>query len=112
MEQKQQNEKMNLQDTHMCTPLAESEMCEKNLNKELYSDPDTEPFRTINVEGKWIIALGNNRVSEKEFECEFDALEYIGSKPWDLILIGANVYRDICKEIKKSTEKIKSNGNN
>lgn len=111
MEQKQQKEEMNIQDTHMCTPLAESETSEKHQNKEVSSEQDTAPFRTINNEGKWIIALGKHRVSEKEFECEFDALEYISSKPWELILIGANVYRDICKEIKKLNEKIENNGN-
>lgn len=112
MTQKSQNEETNLLDTLTCTQHAKSETSKMHLDKELYSDPEIAPFRTINNEGKWIIALGNHRVSEKEFESEFDALEYISSKPWELILIGANVYRDICKEIKKLNEKIKNNGNN
>lgn len=112
MEQKQQNEKMNLQDTSTCTQHAKSEMCEMRPSKESYSDEGIAPFRTINIEGKWIVALGNHRVSEKEFECENAARDYIYSRPWELILVGPNVYRDIYNEIKKLKKKIENNGNN
>lgn len=46
------------------------------------------PFTIIFDEetGKWLIALGNQIVCEKNFDDQNLAINYINSKPWDLIL--------------------------
>lgn len=43
-------------------------------------------IRPLSAESdKFIITLGNNRVSGRIFENRIEAAKYIASKPWDLI---------------------------
>ena len=43
-------------------------------------------IRPLSAENdKFIITLGNNRVSGRIFENQIEAAKYIESKPWDLI---------------------------
>lgn len=45
-----------------------------------------EPFLIVNREGKYLIALTNSIVSNKEFDTYEEAGAYIDSKPWDLLI--------------------------
>lgn len=43
-------------------------------------------FTVVKIGGNWKIAVGNNIMSQMTFSNKKEAIEYIDSKPWDLII--------------------------
>ena len=63
------------------------------------------PFRAImNDKNEWEIVLGYHKVSFEKFKTQKEAKDYIDTKPWELILIGAASYADLLKENEKETK--------
>ena len=59
-------------------------------------------IRPLSAESdKFIITLGNNRVSGRIFENRIEAAKYIESKPWDLI---TSLVLMIIKNYKEATK--------
>lgn len=43
-------------------------------------------FQVANVQGRYMIAVMDKIVTKKSFETQEEAIEYIDSKPWELII--------------------------
>lgn len=69
-------------------------------------------FALVKINGKVRIAVGNNIVSQKEFETYKDAEMYISRKPYELLINIACLIFDKRKENEKSKESDKSNKEN
>ena len=68
-------------------------------------------FKLAKLNGKFVIIMGNNRASEKEFETQEEANKYISSKPYELILnmyLIHKVYEEKFKEMEKSRKESKA----
>ena len=63
-------------------------------------------IRPLSAESnKFIITLGNNRVSGRIFENKIEAAKYIESKPWDLIMsLTIMIIKNYEKELKNEQE--------
>ena len=67
-------------------------------------------IRPLSAESnKFIITLGNNRVSGRIFENKIEAAKYIESKPWDLIM---SLTIMIIKNYEKAEEELKNEQEN
>lgn len=66
-----------------------SEVLEE-IGQNIYSYKNT-PFCIADPEGneKWVITIGNEIVSSKEFQTKEEAVLYLRKKPWDIILTAA-----------------------
>lgn len=58
------------------------------------------PFILVKEENKWMIVMGSVICSIKRFETKEDAISYINSKPWELIIIGSKAYSQLFDNIK------------
>lgn len=55
---------------------------------------NNSPFQAIRYLGKWRVSYGDNQLSDREFN-SFDELQlWIDSKPYEIILIASNIYRE------------------
>lgn len=73
-------------------------------------------FSAIEHNGKFHITLGNNIVSEKKFNSFNQAVDYVNSKPWELILSlncfiveKFNSYQNEQKQLKEFAQKTQEN---
>lgn len=61
------------------------------------------PFDIIgNEENGYKIAMGNNIVSPDTFESKFDAIKYVDSKPYNLIIVAAAIFYENIQKIKNT----------
>lgn len=70
-----------------------------------YEGIEGSPFSIVGSQQKgYTIVIGTYCVKQEKFKTMQDAKDYIASKPWDLIFIGVNVYRD---QVKKHLNELK-----
>ena len=50
-----------------------------------YHIVEDTPFAAVEKEGKWVLVLGNQITSAKQFETPEEAEAYVREKPWELI---------------------------
>ena len=72
-----------------------------NDNVTAYVTVEDSPFTLVKIGEKWQIVLGNYKVSVAQFEDTKDAVKYIKSKPWELILTTIASYLELINEIKQ-----------
>ena len=77
-----------------------------NLNEDVtaYVTVEDSPFTLVKIGEKWEIVLGNYKVSTAKFDETKDAIKYIKSKPWELILTTIASYLELINEIKQQNE--------
>lgn len=74
--------------------------------KQTIKQVEETPFALVTKDGETKIIMGNYLMSNKVFESEEKAIEYINEKPWELMtpmvgIIAEKVYFDIKNNIKK-----------
>lgn len=59
------------------------------------------PFTIIRFKptDEWMISIGNNQVTEKTFKTKRQAIRYIKSKPWSMILNAAIIINQLTKKV-------------
>ena len=72
-----------------------------NDNVTAYVTVEDSPFTLVKIAEKWEIVLGNYKVSAAKFDETKDAIKYIKSKPWELILTTIASYLELINEIKQ-----------
>lgn len=79
---------------------------ESNLNEDVtrYIPIDETPFALVKDGDVWVIVMGNNLVSSKKFIYNYEAINYIEDKPWELIMNASFVYNSIVNELKNEEE--------
>lgn len=93
----------------------QGEFCseEKNQdNKPYFERENVEEtmFSLVTDENGTKITIGNDIVSEKVFENKNEAIEYIDSKPWELIVISSYMYSKLVSKIKEYEQNNQKNG--
>lgn len=62
---------------------------QNNLNSsdsgQKYCIVEDTPFAAVEKEGKWVLVLGNQISSTKQFETSEEAEAYVHEKPWELM---------------------------
>lgn len=66
-----------------------------------YEIVEGTPFVLVAKDGKWVIVMGNQQVSEKVFDTIEEAEVYIYSKPYELIYVGAAAYNEMLAQVKQ-----------
>lgn len=82
----------------------DSEQSNSNDNVTAYVTVENSPFTLVKIAEKWEIVLGNYKVSAASFDDTKDAIKYIKSKPWELILTTIASYLELINEIKQQNE--------
>ena len=75
-----------------------------NENVTAYVTVEDSPFTLVKITDKWQIVLGNYKVSAAQFDETKDAIKYIKSKPWELILTTIASYLELINEIKQQQQ--------
>lgn len=85
---------------------------ESNLNEDVnmskYEILDNAPFVLVEGADGWFIVMGEHILSEKRFETKEQAKNYVNSKPWELIFVGASAYNKIVAKIENDNNNFKN----
>ena len=74
---------------------------ELNSNNEIIDIKGT-PFRAIKIGKVWWIVFGNQAVSDKVFEDPKKLIQYVSTKPWEIMLTAAHVIANNLIKVKLS----------
>lgn len=64
------------------------------------------PFAVVSKNGEHNIIMKDQIVSDKSFDSKEEAIEWVNSKPWKLILISSFIYNESVREIKELITKL------
>ena len=67
---------------------------------------ENTPFGIFSKDGEHNVVMKNQIVSEKSFESKEEAIAWVESKPWKLILVAGFIYNEGVKEIKNLLTKL------
>ena len=67
---------------------------------------ENTPFGVFSKDGEHNIVMKNQIVSDKSFNSKEEAIEWVNSKPWKLILVAGFIYNEGVKEIKNLLTKL------
>ena len=74
---------------------------ELNSNNEI-NDIKGTPFRAIKMKEVWWIIFGNQALSDKVFEDPKKLIQYVNTKPWEIMLTAAHVIANNLIKLKLS----------
>lgn len=115
-EPKQERKETTSTDKSSFTPQNLFESMEEKRNSKLYSDEDREEIQYIPIDNTCVMAVGTNKgtvwrltsgghlVSTKTFPTIAEAIDYLETKPWEIItnlMVAIAINID---EVKKMTE--------
>lgn len=63
---------------------------ELNSNNEIIDIKGT-PFRAVKMKEVWWIVLGNQAISNKTFKDPKKLIQFVNTKPWELMLTAAHI---------------------
>ena len=80
----------------------------KEKTEKLFEITEIEntPFGVFSKDGEHNVVMKNQIVSDKSFNSKEEAIEWVNSKPWKLILIAGFIYNEGVKEIKNLLTKL------
>ena len=61
---------------------------------------ENTPFAVFSKDGEHNVIMKNQIVSDRSFETKEEAIAWVESKPWKLILIAGFIYNEGVREIK------------
>lgn len=93
------SELLNLQTSASTADSGESTSESENVTK--YVTIEDTPFTTVIQDDSWIVVMGNYQVSSCKFKNSKDAVKYVKSKPWELILLATAAFTEITNEQKQ-----------
>ena len=67
---------------------------------------ENTPFGVFSKDGEHNIVMKNQIVSDKSFKTKEEAIAWVESKPWKLILIAGFIYNEGVREIKDLLTKL------
>ena len=82
------------------------EITEKQEKLFEVTEIENTPFGVFSKDGEHNVVMKNQIVSDKSFNSKEEAIEWVNSKPWKLILISSFIYNEGVKEIKDLLTKL------
>ena len=82
------------------------EITEKQEKLFEVTEIENTPFGVFSKDGEHNVVMKNQIVSDKSFDSKEEAIEWVNSKPWKLILIASFIYNEGVKEIKDLLTKL------
>ena len=67
---------------------------------------ENTPFGIFSKDGEHNVVMKNQIVSDTSFETKEDAIAWVESKPWKLILVAGFIYNEGVREIKDLLTKL------
>ena len=67
---------------------------------------ENTPFGVFSKDGEHNVVMKNQIVSDKSFETKEEAIAWVESKPWKLILVAGFIYNEGVREIKDLLTKL------
>lgn len=87
------------------TQVSNNEIREESEEITTFEEIKGTPFTGIYRHNKWIIVMGDEIASPKEFENVEEMKEYIDTKPWSLLMVSAAIFNKITNKKIKENEK-------
>ena len=67
---------------------------------------ENTPFAVFSKDGEHNIVMKDQIVSDKSFDSKEEAIKWVNSKPWKLILIASFIYNENITEIRKTLNQL------
>ena len=78
---------------------------ERPVEQMEYENVEGAPFSIVGSEQKgYTIVIGTYCVKKETFKTMQEAKDYIATKPWELIFVGVNVFRDVIIKHRKKNK--------
>ena len=82
------------------------EITEKQEKLFEVTEIENTPFGVFSKDGEHNVVMKNQIVSDRSFETKEEAIAWVESKPWKLILVAGFIYNEGVKEIKDLLTKL------